>query len=99
MIKTAATSSLDPVVQVINPEGLHEVVLVCEHASAYIPPNFNNLGLDKQVATSHIAWDPGALETATAMSKHLNAVLVAGCVSRLVYDCNRPPKRQVPCRT
>nr|WP_317055477.1 N-formylglutamate amidohydrolase [Roseovarius sp. W115]MDV2929060.1 N-formylglutamate amidohydrolase [Roseovarius sp. W115] len=92
MIKTAATSSLDPVVQVINPEGLHEVVLVCEHASAYIPPNFNNLGLDKQVATSHIAWDPGALETATAMSKHLNAVLVAGCVSRLVYDCNRPPE-------
>ena len=92
MNKTAATSDLDPVVDVINPNGLNEVVLVCEHASAVIPCIFNYLGLGKQAAASHIAWDLGALDTARAMSRHLDAVLVAGCVSRLVYDCNRPPE-------
>ncbi len=78
--------------EVINPDGDHAVVLVCEHASSYIPDEFNRLGLADDVAASHIAWDPGADEIALEMSRLLNAPLVRSCVSRLVYDCNRPPE-------
>jgi predicted N-formylglutamate amidohydrolase len=40
---------------------------------------------------SHAAWDPGALAVAQRMSQRLDAPLVSSTVSRLVYDCNRPP--------
>ena len=66
------------------------VLLVCEHASNFIPEPFDNLGLTEDVRHSHVAWDPGALGVSTRLAVHLNAPLVAGCVSRLVYDCNRP---------
>ena len=79
-------------VKVHNARGRHRVVLVCEHASAFIPEQFNNLGLDAEAAVSHIAWDPGAVVTARYLSQELDAVLVEGCVSRLIYDCNRPPE-------
>lgn len=41
---------------------------------------------------SHIAWDPGAFDTAKQLSMQLDAPLVHSTVSRLVYDCNRPPE-------
>jgi predicted N-formylglutamate amidohydrolase len=68
------------------------VVLVCEHASNAIPPEFGDLGLDAEARRSHIAWDPGALEVARDMRRQLSADLVAASVSRLLYDCNRPPE-------
>lgn len=68
------------------------MVLVCEHASAFIPQHYNNLGLDPSQTSSHIAWDPGALNTARYLSTKLDAVLVEGAVSRLIYDLNRPPE-------
>jgi len=79
------------VVQVINPNGVSNVVLVCEHASNVIPAEFDGLGLGPADLQSHVAWDPGALAVSCAMSSALGARLVAGCVSRLVFDCNRPP--------
>ena len=82
----------DSVVRTANPGGSHPVVLVCEHASFRIPPEFHDLGLKADALTSHIAWDPGAMETALALSGMLDASLVYSTVSRLVYDCNRPPE-------
>ena len=79
-------------VTVHNESGRHEIVLVCEHASATIPAEFNGLGLDTNAALSHVAWDPGAVTTARHLADRLDAVLVEGAVSRLVYDCNRPPE-------
>lgn len=78
-------------VQVINASGSSAVVLVCEHASATIPDDLNNLGLDPVARQSHIAWDPGALAVTLAMTKALDAAAVVSGVSRLVYDCNRSP--------
>lgn len=79
-------------VEVINAGAKASVVLVCEHASRDIPAHFDGLGIDAAARESHVAWDPGALSVAREMSDDLNAVLVAGRVSRLVYDCNRPPE-------
>ena len=76
---------------VINRDGVSPVIVVCEHASCFIPPALNSLGLDADSLKSHIAWDPGAFAVAEGISNRLDAVLVASQVSRLVYDCNRPP--------
>lgn len=78
--------------KVHNATGRHRVVLVCEHASAFIPQRFNNLGLSDEAAVSHIAWDPGAAVTARYLAQMLDAVLLEGAASRLLYDCNRPPE-------
>lgn len=81
----------DTPVQVFNADATSPVILVCEHASSIIPPAFDGLGLDPDARQSHVAWDPGAMAVARAMSERLDAVLVAGAVSRLVYDLNRAP--------
>ena len=85
-------AATDGVVEVINPSGDGRFVLVCEHASNFIPAELNDLGLDGDALASHVAWDPGALAVAREMSLKLDAPLVAQRVSRLVYDCNRPPE-------
>lgn len=78
--------------QLHNADGKGQVLLVCEHASNRIPAALDNLGLDEATRLSHIAWDPGALAVAQEISRVLDARLVASTVSRLVYDCNRPPE-------
>jgi predicted N-formylglutamate amidohydrolase len=77
--------------RIINGGGAAPILLVCEHASNHIPDEFDNLGLNEDVRQSHVAWDPGAAGVARNMSEMLDAPLVECQVSRLVYDCNRPP--------
>lgn len=84
------TSTADHVT-VLNPTGQSPVVVVCEHASFYIPEDLQNLGLTGAALQSHAAWDPGAFVVAQGLAARLDATLVASGVSRLVYDCNRPP--------
>ena len=81
-----------PAAHVLNPQGTAPAVLVCEHASQMIPASLDNLGLGPEAAQSHVAWDIGALDLAVRLSRYLDAPLVASRVSRLVYDCNRPPE-------
>ncbi|WP_232845855.1 N-formylglutamate amidohydrolase [Aurantimonas marina] len=78
-------------VEVINPDGAGAILLVCEHASNAIPAEFGDLGIGAATKASHAAWDPGALAVARHLSEMFDAPLVAQTVSRLVYDCNRPP--------
>lgn len=86
------TAAEGDAVEVINREGSAPVVLVCEHASRFIPASLQGLGLDAEAAASHAAWDIGARDVAVELSRLLDAPLVASRVSRLVYDCNRPPE-------
>lgn len=79
-------------VAVDNPSGKSDVLLVCEHASLRLPERYGDLGLSQDALTSHIAWDPGALDVARRMSKSLDATLIHQRFSRLLYDCNRPPE-------
>lgn len=67
------------------------VIVVCEHASNHIPKRLDDLGLGRDALVSHAAWDPGALDVARLLAQKVGAVLVSGAISRLVYDCNRPP--------
>jgi predicted N-formylglutamate amidohydrolase len=77
--------------EVLNATGSSPVLLVCEHGSSFIPDEFENLGLADKDLQSHVVWDPGALAVAEMVSAALDAKLVVSRVSRLVYDCNRPP--------
>lgn len=80
------------VATLVNPQGTSSVLLVCEHASNLIPPEYGRLGLSNDDQASHIAWDPGALALSNKLADLLDARLVHSTVSRLIYDCNRPPK-------
>lgn len=80
--------------EVINPGGRAPICLICEHASAVIPPSLGTLGLLPEHRFSHAVWDIGAETLARDLSEKLDAPLVVARVSRLVYDLNRPPDAQ-----
>lgn len=81
-----------PAAVVRNADGRGRAVLVCEHASRTIPAALNGLGLSAEAGLSHAAWDIGARDVAEGLSRALDAPLVESRISRLVYDCNRPPE-------
>lgn len=81
-----------PAVEMVNADGSCSAVLLCDHASNRVPQRLGNLGLDARQLVDHIGWDPGAAEVARRLSAHLDAPLVLSGYSRLVIDCNRPPR-------
>lgn len=83
-------SAAPPAVTVLNEEGSSSCVLLCEHASNYIPPGYGGLGLPPAKLMRHIAWDIGAAELARRLSVLLDAPLFLSGYSRLLIDLNRP---------
>jgi predicted N-formylglutamate amidohydrolase len=79
-----------PAVTVFNEPGASPVVLLCEHASNFMPARYNRLGLTEADLQRHIAYDIGALTMARRMAVLLDAPLIASGYSRLLIDCNRP---------
>src|SRR6266849_5136231 len=66
-------------------------LLTCDHYGRLLPQALGDLGLPAGELERHIAWDIGIADVAEALSKHLDAHLIAQRYSRLVIDCNRPP--------
>ena len=85
------TSKTDNYVLAVNAMGKSPIVLVCEHATNFIPVSFDRLAQKQKNTNETGAWDPGAMGVAQCLSNKLDAPLIASSVSRLVYDCNRPP--------
>ena len=77
-------------VRILNRAGASPYVLLCEHASRFIPEEYKDLGLAAEDLTRHIAWDIGAANVAEALSTLLDAPLVVAGYSRLLIDLNRP---------
>ena len=86
----ADTEPLPPPVEVVNEQGASPFVLLCEHASRFIPAAYGGLGVSEHDLTRHIAWDIGAANVAMALSAALDAPLVMAGYSRLLIDLNRP---------
>ena len=78
-------------ITLVNADGAAPFVLVCEHASNYMPSRYGGLGLPEQELTRHIAWDVGAAELTRQLAARLDAVALLAGASRLLVDCNRPP--------
>ena len=85
----AQSGSRFPAYAVVNEGGDHSVVLVCDHASNVLPPEYGTLGLDAGELTRHIGWDIGAGEVTRALAGELNAPAVLAGFSRLLIDPNR----------
>jgi len=81
-----------PAVRVLNENGASPYVLICEHASKFIPARYLGLGLPDSELQRHIAWDIGAEATAVELSRLIDAPLVLANYSRLLIDLNRPPR-------
>ena len=67
-------------------------LLTCDHYGRLIPRVLGDLGVPAGELARHIAWDIGIAGVAEALSGHLDAHLIAQRYSRLVIDCNRPPR-------
>src|SRR6202790_4073567 len=75
-----------------NAAGGSPFLLTCDHYGRLTPQSLGDLGLPAGELTRHIAWDIGIAGVAEALSKQLNAHLIAQRYSRLVIDGNRPPQ-------
>jgi len=84
------TDPIRPAVTIINEAGESDIVLLCEHASNFIPAEFRRLGLPPEDLTRHIAWDIGVADLSRLLSARLDAPLFLAGYSRLLIDCNRP---------
>ena len=78
---------------VLDPGGQSPVLLICDHASNWIPDEFANLGVAPKLLNAHVAWDEGAETVTRTWSRILGAKAVMGVVSRLLIDLNRQPER------
>lgn len=78
-------------VECVNPDGRAGLVLLCEHASNWMPEEYAGLGLSAVDRSRHIAWDIGAAGVARRLGSALDAPLVLAGASRLLIDLNRPP--------
>ena len=64
-------------------------VIVCDHASNFVPPELNQLGLPESELAKHIGWDIGAAAVANILAERFDSPAVFCKTSRLVIDCNR----------
>src|SRR5216684_6147735 len=84
------STDVPPVLE-YNAAGGSPFLLTCDHYGRLTPQSLGDLGLPASELTRHIAWDIGIAGVAEALSKQLDAHLIAQRYSRLVIDCNRPP--------
>jgi predicted N-formylglutamate amidohydrolase len=77
---------------VYRPTSSSKIIILCDHASNYIPKKYKNLGLKPLDVNKHIGWDIGALKVAKNVSKNINCSLIHSSFSRLLLDCNRSLK-------
>lgn len=79
-------------VSTMNAGSMSPVALICEHAGQSIPARLGDLGLAPGDIDKHVGWDIGASEVTSILADRLSAPAVFQRYSRLVIDCNRPPK-------
>jgi predicted N-formylglutamate amidohydrolase len=75
-----------------NADGASPFLFTSDHYGRLIPPPLGDLGLPESELTRHIAWDIGIAGVAERLADLLGAHLIAQRYSRLVIDCNRPPR-------
>lgn len=79
----------DKVFEFISAVNNKRFILTCEHASADIPTEYQNLGLPEKELNRHIARDKGAADVCRFIAKELGCAAFLGKYSRLLVDLNR----------
>lgn len=65
------------------------LLIIADHASADLPPEYGSLGLERDEFSRHIAYDIGIEAVATGLNQALNVPAVMSQFSRLLIDPNR----------
>lgn len=78
-------------VDIFNPGGRSEFLLIGDHAGNLVPKGLFELGLPKEQLERHIGWDIGVAALARQLAVEIDACFIAQRYSRLVIDCNRAP--------
>ena len=82
----------------ISPDDAYEIVagtaptpliLLCDHASSAVPPEYGDLGLAQAQFARHIAYDIGARDLTLGLAGRLGSPAVLSRFSRLLIDPNR----------
>ncbi len=79
-----------PAFEVLRGDATGRYVILCDHASNYIPAELD-MGLEGSELARHIAWDIGAAGVARELSNLFDSPAILCGTSRLVIDCNRHP--------
>lgn len=64
-------------------------LILCDHATPIIPPEFAGLGLPAEQLARHIAFDIGAADVTRQLAAEFGCPAVLSCFSRLLIDPNR----------
>ncbi len=75
--------------ELFNADATAPVLMICDHATRFIPRSLGALGLDEAVLTRHIAWDIGIAEVTRRLAERLQAPAMMSQFSRLIVDPNR----------
>lgn len=75
--------------QVVPGRAARGLVILCDHASNHIPPEYGTLGLDPAQLERHIAYDIGVAGVVEHLARALDAPAVLSRFSRLLIDPNR----------
>lgn len=65
------------------------LLILADHATNRLPPDYGDLGLDPSAFVRHIAYDIGVEPLTRALAAQLGAPAVMSCFSRLLIDPNR----------
>lgn len=65
------------------------LLILCDHATPIIPPEFADLGLPAEQLARHIAFDIGAEDVTRALAAEFHCPAVLSRFSRLLIDPNR----------
>jgi predicted N-formylglutamate amidohydrolase len=65
------------------------LLLLCDHASNRLPPEYGSLGLAPSELSRHIAWDIGAAEVTRDLAARFGAPAILTRYSRILIDPNR----------
>ncbi|MEO1190862.1 MAG: N-formylglutamate amidohydrolase [Pseudomonadota bacterium] len=93
-----ATAALAPLLAEDEPPAFEQIaastaspfLLICDHASNFVPRSLQGLGLEPAQLAQHIAYDIGAAAMTRRVAEQLSAPAVLSHFSRLVIDPNRP---------
>lgn len=75
--------------EIVAGRGFTRLILLCDHASNRVPPEYRSLGLAAPQFDRHIAYDIGARDLTLGLAERLGAGAVLSCFSRLLIDPNR----------
>jgi predicted N-formylglutamate amidohydrolase len=84
-----AKISLTEAYENVTGDDASRLILLCDHASNAVPPEYQSLGIPAAQLERHIAYDIGARSLTLGLAERLGASAVLSRYSRLLIDLNR----------